>query len=108
MSSSLNARCAGATEINNHNKGKGDKLVFENIPYSMFGALIEEVSGLDAKYSHPLQGATYCTDNHADTFTLTVYAGEIKTPLAQTFSEWFMSHQYEPYASNETSAAVYQ
>ena len=107
MSLLIKECCAGAIRIESHNEGQGEKLVFENIPYLMSRVILEEVSGLYANYPHPLRGTTYCTDNHKNTFTLTVYASELDAPLAQTFAKWSMSDMYKPYASDETKTLLY-
>ncbi len=99
MSKSVEERCAGATRIDSHSKGVGEKLVFEGVPYSLSGACLEELSGLDSGHKHPLKGAVYCTDNDEETFTITVYTNELDGSLPEAFARWHMRHEFMPYAS---------
>jgi hypothetical protein len=106
MSTDIASRCRGARWVDDPGKGSGDTLKFVNVPDSLSGAFLEEISGLDGKHEHPLEGAVYFTENlGGDTFNLTIFQNGAEK-MIKAFAGWCMCFTFIDYADDETKIKI--
>lgn len=98
-------RCCGAQRINDPAHGRGEVLKFVKVPYSMSGAFLNELCGLDGQYKHPLEGAVYYTENHEEAFDVTIFQNEL-ADIAEAYAGWFIGDSYMQYANTATTAKI--
>lgn len=104
----VNDRCRGATRIAAPTDGHGTILKFVGVPDSILGAFLNDISGLDSKYEHPLAGAVYYTEDYdSETFSITIFQNELED-LPKAFAGWFMSYLYMEYADEETVNKIFE
>jgi len=108
MPSTVENRMAGAKPVKSIEEGLGEVLRFVSIPNSLSGEIINTLSGLDYKFSHPLAGATYLQQREdRESFRLLVFQGEMEQSLCHAFKCWHSRGTLLGFADKKTVDKLY-